>query len=381
MGSLCCSKRAKQIECKPLLKHPNTPKYKSIDSVNDEDVSITINDKYNHVAQDELLSDESFSQNSDNENECNTDPDNENPMKDCIQLKRIVNSLRNYEKLNITDNKQDLETFIQLTNQTHQELLDDYIHLNNYHSKQLQNISKKLEACNVSKCQYTSRHYRNIIPSTTDIDTDAKINFYSQIMDSLHFYLHHCFDVGLRVRVEETDTVLPRQDEEKDIYFDVRFSRINTMVSKTSMVTKQFDRFSKDNKYTIKADNDHCNTYLDELCQYIRNYSVTQTDISMLVDFIHKEEYETESVEYDVNITENECGNISNLINNCQHISAMQRFFEAANMSLLSFNIGLRFYYWDYYKTISQLDDDEQVVKNSNINNYNDHSGYDVCDL
>ena len=45
-------------------------------------------------------------------------------------------------------------------------------------------------------------------------------------------------------------------------------------------------------------------------------------------------------------------------------------------VSSLSFNIGLRFYYWDYYKSLKELPDVD--IPQYNIN---DHSGYDISDL
>ena len=45
-------------------------------------------------------------------------------------------------------------------------------------------------------------------------------------------------------------------------------------------------------------------------------------------------------------------------------------------MSSSSFNIGIRFYYWDYYKSLKELPDKDQPEYN-----INDHSGYDISDL
>eukprot|EP01084_Bolivina_argentea_P315794 547251_1 len=88
-------------------------------------------------------------------------------------------------------------------------------------------------------------------------------------MDSLHFYLFHCYDVGIRTKNQDE-----KQQEEKsdDPYFDAAFSRTNKMISTRAHTTKQFDRFStkKNTKFNIKTEQDEQmgndnNTYLDAM--------------------------------------------------------------------------------------------------------------------
>ena len=48
--------------------------------------------------------------------------------------------------------------------------------------------------------------------------------------------------------------------------------------------------------------------------------------------------------------------------------------------SASSFSVGLRFYYWEFYKDLKELPFEEQMIVGS-MDNSNDHSGYDICDL
>eukprot|EP01084_Bolivina_argentea_P305057 526945_1 len=100
------------------------------------------------------------------------------------------------------------------------------------------------------------------------------MNFYKQTMDSLHFYLFHCYAVGIRTKKQDE-----KQEEEKedDQYFDAPFARVNKILSEKAHITKQFDRFStkKNTKFNIKTDpneeieDDHeDNTYLDAVYEY-----------------------------------------------------------------------------------------------------------------
>ncbi len=76
-------------------------------------------------------------------------------------------------------------------------------------------ISEQLTACDIGLCKYTTRHYRNNTPSTTQKDSDSITNFYTQTLDSLHFYLNHCFDTGLRVRALALEHSVKNTEEQE----------------------------------------------------------------------------------------------------------------------------------------------------------------------
>eukprot|EP01084_Bolivina_argentea_P266524 452073_1 len=131
-------------------------------------------------------------------------------------------------------------------------------------------------------------------------------------MDSLHFYIFHCFDVGLRIKTTELKKE-EKKEENKDKYFDNEFNKINNIISQRKNITKTFARFSitKNNKFNIKTINEEINelndnnnnTYLDELYLYlIQNKNISKHDIEQLVAFTTNEEYETDSIEYDAGI-------------------------------------------------------------------------------
>ncbi len=91
-------------------------------------------------------------------------------------------------------------------NEIYHNLIDDYIHFNNHHSHEIQNINHEItneasifNACKISKCVFTSRHHNQISKTNENILTPTE-HFYKTTMDSLHFYLFHCFDVGIRIK-------------------------------------------------------------------------------------------------------------------------------------------------------------------------------------
>eukprot|EP01084_Bolivina_argentea_P255241 429241_1 len=137
-------------------------------------------------------------------------------------------------------------------------------------------------------------------------------------MDSLHFYLFHCYDVGIRTRKQEQET----EEKTNDQYFDAAFSRIHKLITQRAHVTKAFSRFStnKNSKFNIKSeqeeqmDNDNGdNTYLDAVYQYLQSKNSRKSDIKKLNEFIKDEEYETDSIGYDIDIKD---GNIAKDVDN-----------------------------------------------------------------
>eukprot|EP01084_Bolivina_argentea_P232466 391806_1 len=204
-------------------------------------------------------------------------------------------------------------------------------------------------------------------------------------MDSIHFYLHHCFHVGLRVKAHEIILQKQYDNEEKKNhqYFDRTFSTMNTIILQTEGNTKNFNRFTRrqNNKFNLntrwKTMENDADTYLDDLYQYLKNNNVLDSNIIILKLFMQTEEYDTDCFEYDI------CLNYSNItksMDNDIFIGKIKQYVEIINTSASSFSVGLRFYYWNYYKQLEQLEDDEQQP-HPFVNNYNDHGGYNVCDL
>merc|ERR1712154_715873 len=126
------------------------------------------------------------------------------------------------------------------------------------------------------------------------------------------------------------------------------------------------------------GDNDDSMTYLDEIYQRLLFVDVENVCIEKLKYFVKSQEYESESVEYDLvdNDNKNETGNIELYIDNTHCIETIKSFIKTQKISFSSFNIGLRFYYWKYYKSLKQIADKDQD-RTTNI----DHSGYNISDL
>ena len=83
------------------------------------------------------------------------------------------------------------------------------------------------------------------------------------------------------------------------------------MIKQRKHITKSFERFAsiKNTKFNIKSDKDTKNTYdekpsLDYLYSRLNDTKISSNYIKDFYEFISSEEYDTETIEYDIcNIT------------------------------------------------------------------------------
>lgn len=309
----------------------------------------------------------------------------------CLSIKRLLMALKYYSMLDVVNNKDDQNTFIQFINEIYINLLNDYIHLVTVHGNQLQELyqfitnSEVFTNCNINHCQFTSRHHRTNTNMISDYDSVLELN--TEIMDSLHFYLFHCFDVGLRTFAKETKDIgnIHQDSERKHIqneFYDPSFSKMVNKVDHCSQTTTSFNRFQNNKKYSIQTavnENDTMknNTYLDELYQHLIENKKEENNeeiVYKLRRFVRNEQFDSESLMEDI-MEILPRGNVSNHIQNAECIDSIQNFMKMTQINSSSFSIGYRFYYWPYYQYLDDLPEKDQ--KYTMI----DHHGYKVRDL
>ena len=120
----------------------------------------------------------------------------------------------------------------------------------------------------IESCTFTARHHQtnhhhqqqqqDETPGGEEkIAEDTKLNFYKQALDTLHFYIFHIFECGLRSTKQglQNKYNLEFKNEDNDEYFDREFALLRQSLSKTNTNTKSFERFKRENnsKFTIQT--------------------------------------------------------------------------------------------------------------------------------
>ena len=180
------------------------------------------------------------------------------PFEECHALNRLFCGLNYYQKLDTKKIKNNQQIFVAFIKDVYSAFIDDYTHLVCIHGHEIENIHKYLTqiqslfgTCDIKECSFTSRHYQPSESHKSPI-TDFTMNFYEKNMDSLHFYLLHLFQVGLRIfKIAEEEIKQQTDDEsDNDKYFDATFNRINEMI-KVQRDTTSFDRLKNNNKFNL----------------------------------------------------------------------------------------------------------------------------------
>ena len=173
-------------------------------------------------------------------------------IQQCPQIERMIKALQYYQHLDITNNSENEGELMHFLTMVYKGLLDDFAHVVTTHndSKQLEQIfdtfvkGQNPTTCAISSCPMAFRSFRDKTKDTIE-NSDQEFLFYRDTMDQLHCYLHHLFDMGLRVKPSEINA-------------DFTFPVIREIIKQKANTTKSFDndRYGT-NKFCLTADNIH----------------------------------------------------------------------------------------------------------------------------
>lgn len=232
----------------------------------------------------------------------------------CIAIRRLVAALSYYQLLQVYSNKEDQYLFINFINEIYPFawFMQDLYHFMKKHDDELYEIMYHytdngfIKHCDIDSCQNATRHHRIKIDTDQDMSEDTHLNVYAETMDSFHYLLLHSFETGMRCNLdvfEEDDIKLYEQAHNQD--FDVEFARFNRIITASHDRTRQFDRISS-SKFNIQtfSENHHESevdiTYMDTIIQHLRDNNINRDAITVLVNYLYHEQFDTDSMDLDV---------------------------------------------------------------------------------
>eukprot|EP01083_Nonionella_stella_P308544 1089090_1 len=242
---------------------------------------------------------------------------------------------------------------VYLCNTIYKSLLEDWIHVLAEHPK---HPIEPHYTCDILYCPIANRHYFNKM--IHDINDETDFIFYRELLDSIHCYVYHLEDVGLRVfTTYDTEQNAP----------EIEDANTNLQLGHIRMMQKQKAKILNDSGLAMAMNMDKANKY--DLTHHMQsNENIKGTLMDMICDFISTqvqmasidgchiffgvlsdEEYDSESVKYDLEDTSQ-----SNLVlHNTACCDAIQRYFYLAKLHHYTFSIGYRFYYqyWSQFKS------------------------------
>ena len=174
----------------------------------------------------------------------------------CPSIKKLASILYYYQSLDPCINYQHKDKFIHFVTNIYKNLLNDYIHLIKHHQHQIEDIQKDFlqnrhfATCNIQYCNYTLRHHHvHQSLRNNNKEENGVFDFFAQIMDNLHYYIFHLFDVALRTPSittthhinDETKSIKTEEDE----FFDPKLASIRQRIKNKRENTKKFRRFGR----------------------------------------------------------------------------------------------------------------------------------------
>ena len=142
-------------------------------------------------------------------------------IQQCSCTKRIIMALHHYQTVNRENNEETRDNIVKFFKHVYKGLLNDFIHIITYHNdtielEEIQEILLKdsdTNPCDISNCLMASRYHRDRTKDDIKCDDDEIHMFYRDIMDQIHCYLYHLFDMGLRRSSTMADDKLEKKQK------------------------------------------------------------------------------------------------------------------------------------------------------------------------
>eukprot|EP01084_Bolivina_argentea_P115422 205256_1 len=226
----------------------------------------------------------------------------------CDSTFRIINTMKYYSLFNKQNQKsQDHKNrLVQFANNTYRSLLDDFIHITQHHNNELDYISTSISKCNMQTCSLLSRCYGN--RNNTETETHAyDFVFFTNLLDSIHCYLFHSYDIGLRIKPKQ----LHVPDDTTECSHDIQFANMQQLIRNQTKKLRALNDFNEkrfsNNKFNLNL-NFHQNinqpihddnTCIDSLYEYLQERGHGK-HLQLTYNLILTEEYDTDALLSDI---------------------------------------------------------------------------------
>ena len=264
----------------------------------------------------------------------------------CDHTKRLCTASRYFHVLSSTtelneEEKQNL--FVKFKEKIYPSLLDDSIHFVKEHGNDIERVHSEwtelygLPKCIVSECAHTKRHYARgrREQMVQNNDGNAMYSFYESVLDRIHHFVFHLFEIGLRVNLSSVS--LPEEvDDEKDtnlegVSVDKWFAAEREHIKMCRQKCKlDMDRYNDpQNKFTMQtlSIEEGGLTLMDALFQKL---SEVQTEaLHRIKDYFDGNSFDSECIEMDIEDVND--SNISKFVENEATVQTMTDFIRTTN--------------------------------------------------
>eukprot|EP01084_Bolivina_argentea_P256131 431122_1 len=282
-------------------------------------------------------------------------------------VERVIHLIKLYHCLDIENNSQHADTLLDYCDEKYIDdcsLLDDCIQMVTKFqtSMQLEMIFNQYITtnCDIKQCKsFIRQNMQN-----KNVVEDKNLMFYANLLDSMHCYLYHTWDLGMRVRQSE---IQHNDTKENYVFSNMRNSIVTRKKGLINIFGKKINRFET-SKFNIITSNDDaeasntCTTFMDTL--------YAQIDINISWD-LEDEQYDTDAIQME--LEEKNTANIQMFLTHDK--SQYQMICNLVHEMWIQsqrcdFSIGYLFHYWNSIQP-----------KYEHLANIIDNHGYTLQDL
>ena len=201
-------------------------------------------------------------------------------IKHCKSLSNMIDALNYYRSLEMNLNDEatiNMAMEIYFTEE-YKNFLNDYNHTIYTHSEHLEEIHEQLGGCKFSGCKMVQRYMNENRRKTTIKIDDNKSNenafvknnktgFFLELVDIIHYWLYHQYDVGMRIKSSIFDGNFKHDAYNDGGFFDASFAAMQQEIlkKKGSLNTNRFNQKGQTNKFKLQVnENSISHTFTDE---------------------------------------------------------------------------------------------------------------------
>eukprot|EP01084_Bolivina_argentea_P280668 480020_1 len=215
------------------------------------------------------------------------------PIKNkCHSTKRIIHAMKYYSSF-IDEQHDSNDKCLRFVTEIYPTMLDDFIHIVQNHNDNLMLKQYDIKQCDFTNCSALLRHYRNKVEADNDEST-----FYRTLLDNIHCFVFHSYDVGLRVHQNKIKTL---ENVDNSQFSNMRNIILNNAHRLTQLNGIGENRFSCSkfnlnvNVERIYQQTNDSRTYMDGLYEYLNDHFITCDQLQRLHQFIVLEEFDSDA--------------------------------------------------------------------------------------
>ena len=299
--------------------------------------------------------------------ECSRSPDDIPITERCSALKRLCTANLYFDALSTSksvDETMKRALFVEFNEVVYGSFLEDTVHLVKEHDGDIRQIHAEwterygVPKCTVSDCTKTARHYgrgrRDRKRESESEEEDALYAFYESLLDRVHHFVAHLFEIGLRV--EASSLTLSegggdeKEAESEGVAVDKLFAAERDHIkSRRKELKLDSERMSPENtKFTIQTVAEQQGlTLTDALFEELaENEKVHRETLQRLHLFLDRNAFDSEGVDLDLEDVAD--SNLYPLIQSQSVAETMSNFIRSINcmlsLSLCGNVLSLSFY-------------------------------------